>query len=237
MIIIMKSVVSLHVINLSKKFGSKTILHDISMNFEQGKTYALMGASGSGKSTLLHLLAGFDVPTQGSVLLKKDALERISAEQGRYFISTVFQTPFLIRELSVFENVALAGTLHNLTAQETQTRALSLLHQVGLASYQNVAVGQLSGGQQQRVCLARALMIKPAFLLADELTGNLDHVTARDIMKLLLRLQKEWNMGIILTTHNVEIAQMMELVFAIKDGTLVANMNTEGSFHEPICRP
>jgi ABC-type lipoprotein export system ATPase subunit len=221
----MKSVLSLVAQNIIKQFSSKPILKGITQTFEQQKTYALMGASGSGKSTFLHILAGLDQPTKGSIYIQNNEISTLSEKQRATMFGTVFQNPFLIKELTVLENIELAGSLAGLSASETSMRAQKLLQVVGLEQTVSWQVGELSGGQQQRVCLARALINRPAFLLADELTGNLDQKTAFKMIHLLIRLQKEWKMGIILTTHNPEIAHMMELVFILKDGNLVAKNN------------
>lgn len=199
----------------------REILKGITQQFVQGMSYALMGASGTGKSTFMHLLAGLDQSTHGMVSYNGSSLTQLSAQQRARAVGFVFQTPVLIVELSVLENVVLAGLLGGKSQRESDLLARELLEAVGLGYAGTWQAGQLSGGQKQRVALARALMNRPAFLLADELTGNLDHETGALLIKLLFELKRSWNMGLIVSSHNPEIAAMMDLVFILKDGNLV----------------
>jgi ABC-type lipoprotein export system ATPase subunit len=211
--------------NATKKFSHKKeqieVLKGITQTFHAQKTYAIMGPSGTGKSTLMHLLAGIDCPTSGTITLGGQNLSTLAPQDRARTIGFVFQNPSLIRELCVLENIILAGTVVGKTVQESENLAKELLVAVGLEQTASWQIGQLSGGQRQRVALARALLNKPAFLLADELTGNLDHEMSFALIRLLLALQKEWKMGLVLSSHNDQIANMMELVFLLKDGNLV----------------
>ncbi len=196
------------------------VLKDVSVSFKKGHTYAITGASGSGKSTLLHLIAGLDLPTSGSVLINGVSTADLSLVDRAKQIGLVFQYPYLIKELSVLENIMLAGQLVNLPEEETKRLALAVLVDVDLEQVAEWNIGQLSGGQRQRVTLARALMNKPAFLVADELTGNVDEQTGKKILEILFSCQKKWGMGLIVSTHNNLIADMMEQVYILKDGQL-----------------
>jgi len=202
------------------------ILKGISYTFEQGQTYALTGSSGAGKSTLIHIIAGLDEPTSGHVLLDNIDLANISEEQKEVFFSDViglvFQQPYLIKELSVLENVMLKGLIENDDREHCKKRGNELLNLVGLQGKENSQPSALSGGQQQRVALARALFNKPAFLIADEPTGNLDEKTGALIVDLLLKYQREWNMGIIICSHDMYVAERMEHSVRLRDGQLVA---------------
>jgi lipoprotein-releasing system ATP-binding protein len=204
---------------------SVRVLHDVCVTFEKGASYAITGASGSGKSTLIHLLAGLDRPTSGSILFDKQNIALFTEDQKSAFLSTgiglVFQYPYLIKELNVLENVMLKGLIAGDTKQKSLEMAKDLLEWVGLDQKVNAYPGQLSGGQQQRVALARALMNKPAFLLADEPTGNLDLKTGTAIIDLILNLQKEWGMGIIISSHDAYVAQKMNTVYELKEGKLI----------------
>jgi ABC-type lipoprotein export system ATPase subunit len=192
------------------------VLKNITYRFEQGKTYALMGASGSGKSTLIHILAQIDEPSSGSLVLTHFA---------RHECAIVFQCPYLIKELTVLENIVLAGTIAGKSKKESEQEAQKLLTAVGLQETGSWSVGMLSGGQKQRVSLARALLNKPKFLYADEITGNLDFKTGNIILDLLFEFQKKWNMTLILSTHNEKIAERMEVVLILRDGTLIQDKN------------
>lgn len=214
----MKETLHLECNSLTKSFLINNqihpVLNSITYSFKQGVSYALMGVSGSGKSTLIHLLAGIDTPTSGVISMNNFSCDAVSL---------VFQSPYLIKELSVLENVVLAGTLRGKNKKESEKEALFLLDAVELQHAAHWQVGALSGGQKQRVALARALLNKPKFLLADEVTGNLDTHTGNAIISLLLAFQKEWNMGLLISTHNPLVAEKMEVTLTLKDGTLISN--------------
>lgn len=220
----MKQSFDLTINNLYKKFTQKNsvaVLKGITYLFCQEESYAIMGASGTGKSTLMHLLAGLDSPTEGTVLLGADLIAQYSTQERAQQLAFVVQSPTLIKELSVIENIGLAGVLAGQSWGKSLQEAYSLLSKVGLPDLSQYKVGQLSGGQKQRVALARALMNKPKFLLTDELTGNLDHQTSLAIMNFVLGLKKEWGFGLIISTHNYEIAALMDKQLVLKDGFLI----------------
>lgn len=220
----MKQSFDLTINNLYKKFTQKNsvaVLKGITYLFCQEKSYAIMGASGTGKSTLMHLLAGLDSPTEGTVVLGADLIAQYSTQERAQQLAFVVQSPTLIKELSVIENIGLAGVLAGQSWGKSLQEAYSLLSKVGLPDLSQYKVGQLSGGQKQRVALARALMNKPKFLLTDELTGNLDHQTSLAIMNFVLGLKKEWGFGLIISTHNYEIAALMDKQLVLKDGFLI----------------
>jgi len=218
----------LRVENLHKTFttGQQTlnILQGITAIFKQGSSYAIIGSSGSGKSTLMHLLAGLDKPTVGSVFFNDTDITQLNPAKKDIFlqqsIGLVFQLPYLIKELSVLENIMVRGLIMRLDTEECNARALELLDAVGIADKALSNPLSLSGGQQQRVALARALFSKPAFLIADEPTGSLDAYTAQGIVQLVLKCQKEWGMGVIVSTHDAFVAQSMETVYQLNNGTL-----------------
>ncbi len=220
-----------HVITMravTKSFGQgetlRHVLRGVDVEFEQGKTYAITGISGTGKSTLMHLIAGLDAPTAGEVCVDGHSLTMFNKTERAIFLSStvglVFQSPYLISELSVQENIMLPGLIAGHERAVVAHRVQELLHKVGLADRGHDAPSVLSGGQQQRVALARALINEPAFLVADEPTGNLDATTGREIIDLLLACQREWGMGIIVTSHDPYVAQTMGAVFHLSDGLL-----------------
>lgn len=210
--------------NLNRQFrdGNKKIivLQDVSISFEQGKTYAIMGASGSGKSTLLHLIAGLDVPDGGTIFFGEHNLTFLSSRERASSVGLVFQSPYLIKELTVLENVMIAGTINDLSEKMSNEKALFLLEEVGLEMVKDWDVGALSGGQRQRVSIARALMNDPAFLIADEPTGNLDEESGAALIKMLLGYRKKRGMGIIISSHDRLVTSQMEHVFILKGGML-----------------
>lgn len=202
------------------------VLNGVSAQFAQGMSYALTGPSGSGKSTFMHLLAGLDTPDAGAISWNGYSVHNMNDVERRNFLNKtvglVFQQPYLIRELSVIENVMLKGLIEGLEQSFCYAEAARLLHKVGLAGKEQSAPRALSGGEQQRAALARALFNKPAFLLADEPTGNLDVHTGSHIVDLLLECQKEWNMGIIVSSHDLYVVQKMAKTLRLEDGFLVA---------------
>ncbi len=200
---------------------TKEVIKDASLSFMQGKTYALVGVSGSGKSTLLHLIAGIDQPTSGSVFIGDVDSSQLSFIERALAVGVVFQQPYLLEELSVKENIMLAARIVGIKYDEGLSRAEFFIQEVGLDEYSNASVGELSGGQRQRVALARALVVHPPFLVADELTGNLDEQTGKAIFELLCACQKKWNMGLILSTHNEVLAACMDEVWRLHEGVVV----------------
>lgn len=214
-----------HVVKEFAQGGTKlAVLRGISASFQQGKMYAITGVSGAGKSTLLQLLAGLDVPTHGLVTFNGMNLQRFSARERGSFLNTsiglVFQVPYSIRELSVLENIMLYGLIAGQSYETCAERARGLLKTVGLEDKADARPAALSGGQQQRVAILRALFNKPAFLLADEPTGNLDEETGRGITQFLLDCQKEWKIGLIISTHDMAVAGKMEKILRLHDGQL-----------------
>lgn len=212
---------------ISKRFtqGKENIivLNNIDCTFIQEKSYAITGISGSGKSTLMHILAGLDYPTTGTVLFNNIAVNISSKDHPSFLnqsVGLVFQSPHLLRELSVMENIMLPGLIGGFTRVECATRAEQLLKKVGLIEKKDSRPGELSGGQQQRIAIARALFNKPAFLIADEPTGNLDLATGNAIIDLLLSCQQEWGMGIIISSHDEYVADKMDVVYTLDQGKL-----------------
>lgn len=201
-----------------------TVLNNIQSEFVSGNTYAITGISGSGKSTLMHILAGLDTPTKGNVFFNDLNLQTLLPLTLAQFlnksIGLVFQSSHLIRELSVIENVMLPGLISGLSTHDCEKRAMELLDKVELTTKKNSKPGELSGGQQQRVAIARALFNEPAFLIADEPTGNLDLATGKTIINLLLACQRKWGMGMIISSHDDYVAQAMHEVYELSEGTL-----------------
>lgn len=193
---------------------------DVSLQVSAGRRMALVGTSGSGKSTLLHLIGGIDAADEGRITVGEvevTALKRRRLADYRATIGVVFQHYHLLPALTLIDNVA-APLMGRCPSTERRERALDMLDAVGLADRAPARPGQLSGGQQQRVAIARALVVRPSLLLADEPTGNLDSVTAAEIMDLLVRVQERHATTMILATHDLDVAASCDDMVEIRDG-------------------
>ncbi len=212
---------------LSKIYGAGDTqvraLDGVDLTVEQGEFVAVVGTSGSGKSTLLHMLGGLDRPTAGSVTVGGRELSTLRDEELTIFrrrkIGFVFQNYNLVPVLNVYENIVLPIQLDG--GHLDQTYVDRIVETLGLESKLQNLPGNLSGGQQQRVAIARALAAKPAIILADEPTGNLDSVTSQDVMTLLKSTSQKFNQTIVMITHNEDIAQMADRIIRIEDGRIV----------------
>ncbi len=207
------------------------IIRNISFDVPSRQFVAVMGASGSGKSTLLGLLAGLDGPTSGQIVLDGQDITQLREDEmaqlrGRK-LGFVFQSYHLIPTLTALENVMLPMEFNG-GANGAVARADHLLESVGLIERRDHYPAQLSGGEQQRVALARAFMMKPAVLLADEPTGNLDSANGRHVLELLIRLNKEEGTTLVLVTHDELLASHAERRIVLRDGLIVEDANCSG---------
>jgi putative ABC transport system ATP-binding protein len=223
------SILSLRGVTKSIETGAHRvdILRGIDLEIAPGEYVAVMGASGSGKSTLLGLLAGLDAPSAGSIALDGEEISGLSEDQladlrGRK-IGFVFQSYQLIPTLTAEENVTLPAELAGDNAAEANQRARYLLDAVGLGDRRDHYPVQLSGGEQQRVALARAFMRKPPLLLADEPTGNLDSANGRQVLELLLTLNRQEGATLVLVTHDRELADHATRIITLKDGLVISD--------------
>jgi len=213
--------------DLKKYYGSgdTTVkaLDGVNLDVEQGEFVAVVGTSGSGKSTLLHMLGGLDRPTSGSVMVEGMELFAMRDEALTIFrrrkIGFVFQNYNLVPVLNVYENIALPIKLDGGRLDEAFIR--DIVETLGLESKLHSLPNNLSGGQQQRVAIARALSTKPAIILADEPTGNLDSKTSQDVLSLLKVTSQKFGQTIVMITHNEEIAQLADRIVRIEDGQIV----------------
>lgn len=218
--------------DLCKSYGSGEnsvqALNHVSISVENGEFVAVIGTSGSGKSTLLNLLGGLDTPTSGEVLVSGKKLFQMNEEARTIFrrrnIGFVFQNYNLVPVLNVYENIVLPIELDGTKVDTEYVK--TILHTLGLEQKVQAMPNQLSGGQQQRVAIARALAAKPAILLADEPTGNLDSKTGMDVIALLKMTSQAFHQTIVMITHNEEIALMADRMIWIEDGKVV-NGNAE----------
>ena len=212
--------------DLKKYYGSGDTqvkaLDGVDLSIEQGEFVAIVGTSGSGKSTLLHMLGGLDRPTSGTVTVDGKDIFALKDEALTIFrrrkIGFVFQSYNLVPVLNVYENIILPIELDG--NKPDQGHIHTILEMLGLSTRLRSLPNQLSGGQQQRVAIARALATKPAIILADEPTGNLDSKTSLDVLGLLKITSEKLKQTIVMITHNEEIAQMADRIIRIEDGRI-----------------
>lgn len=218
----------LQVNHVDKVYGQEEnkvfALKQVSFLVNQGEFAAIVGTSGSGKSTLLNLIGGLDTPTRGEVVIRNHNIATLNRKELAIFrrrnIGFVFQNYSLIPVLNVYDNVALPLTFDHGKYMDHEY-IQELLTELGLWKKRTYYPSQLSGGQQQRVALARALANKPAIILADEPTGNLDSKTTVEVMALLKASSRKYNQTILMVTHNEAIAQSCETILQIEDGMLL----------------
>ena len=201
-----------------------TVLSGVELTVRGGDSLAIVGASGSGKSTLLQLMGTLDVPTSGSILFNGSDISTLDwKERARIRnrnMGFVFQFHHLLPEFSTLENVAMPGIISGMARGQALEKADAALSRVGLAHRSHHRVTTLSGGERQRAAIARAILLEPAVVLADEPTGNLDERTGREINDLLLHLNKDQGVTLIVVTHNAELAQCMRRTLELRSGEL-----------------
>jgi lipoprotein-releasing system ATP-binding protein len=219
----------LEAIDLTKTFvggdgGLLTVLDGVSIQVRRGEMVAVVGASGAGKSTLLHLLGALDRPTRGSVAIDGQRLgdmddDAVDALRNRQ-VGFVFQFHHLLREFSALENVMIPLRIGGVPVAEAQRRATAILERVGLGGRMTHRPSELSGGEQQRTAVARALVVDPAILMADEPSGNLDHANAERLHTLFQELSRDLETAMVIVTHNRSLAARADRVLLLEDGKL-----------------
>ena len=220
--------IAIRATNVIKKYkvGKQIIraIDDVSVDIHEGEFVALVGPSGSGKSTLLHLLGGLDKPTSGEIVVGGKNVSSMNDRQLSKFrnqtIGFVFQSFYLQPFLTLRRNIEVASMPQRMRRAERKLRIESLARQVGLYDRLSHRPHELSGGQIQRAAIARALLNRPAIILADEPTGNLDSNNSRDIISLFQQIREQYHTTIIIATHDNEIAAQADRVIALKDGRL-----------------
>ena len=212
--------------NLSKVYGKGSTevkaLDNVSLSIEKGEFVAIVGASGSGKSTLLHLMGGVDRPTSGRVMINDTDIFQLNNDKLAIFrrrqIGIIYQFYNLLPTLNVEENITLPMELDGRKVEDGELD--DILKLLGLTKRRKHLPNELSGGQQQRTSIGRALITRPALLLADEPTGNLDSKSSNEIVELLRKSNREYNQTIVMITHNLEIAKCADRIITIEDGRI-----------------
>ncbi len=212
-------------VNIFKSYGDLAILKGVNLEVSESEFVSIVGPSGAGKTTFLQILGTLDAPDKGEVLFQGKSLGKMPAKEQAIFrnknLGFVFQFHHLLPEFSALENICIPAWIAGTDKRSAEKEAHKLLEMLHLADRATHKPGELSGGEQQRVAVARALINKPALLLADEPTGNLDSNNARDMHQLFLRLKKDLQLSLIVVTHNLELADLADRKISMKDGNVM----------------
>lgn len=208
--------------HIYKSYGDLHVLRDVSFDVKHGEVVSIVGASGAGKTTLLQIIGTLDNPDSGRVLIDGEDVTRKGDRELAKFrngkIGFVFQSHNLLPEFTAIENVCMPALIGGKTMSEAKEKASKLLEFLNIANRADHKPSELSGGEQQRVAVARALINRPAVVLADEPSGNLDSIHARELHELFFKLRDEFHQTFIIVTHNMELAEMSDRKILIKDG-------------------
>jgi lipoprotein-releasing system ATP-binding protein len=211
--------------NIHKRYGVVEVLKGVDIAIKKGEVASIVGPSGSGKSTLLHILGTLDKADSGTVNMNDTMINILSGKKLAAFrnkhIGFVFQFHHLLPEFNAWENVSIPGWLAGRKKAEVKDEAVRLLTMLGLSQRMENKPNELSGGEQQRVAVARALINKPDIVMADEPTGNLDSINAKELHRLFFDLRDKFNQTFLIVTHNEELAQLSDRVLHMKDGKIV----------------
>ena len=209
----------------TNKFIKTYVLRQINLEIEKGEFITIMGPSGAGKSTLLYILGMLDSPSEGKYYFYDEPVHKMSAkkltELHKSHIGFVFQQYHLIDELTVYENIETPLLYQKIKGGERKGLVADILDRFNMVAKKDLFPNQLSGGQQQLVAIARAVIAKPKLILADEPTGNLDKATAEQVMKVMLRLNQEYGTSLVVVTHDMGLAQKMDVIYTIENGQLI----------------
>ena len=210
--------------NIHKSFGYLEVLKGVNLMVQKGEIVAIVGKSGAGKTTLLQIIGTLDQPTQGEVIINGERLmtkgeKELAAFRNKH-IGFIFQFHQLLPEFTALENVCIPAMIAREKESDYKARAVQLLTELGLKDRMNHKPNELSGGEKQRVSAARALMMKPDIILADEPTGSLDEKNKKELSELLQKLRKEYGQTILLVTHDKELAGIADRTIEIVDGVI-----------------
>jgi lipoprotein-releasing system ATP-binding protein len=210
--------------NITKSYGDLQILKGVDLSVDKGEIVSIVGASGAGKSTLLHIIGTLDKQDKGEISINEINVSSLSSKNLSNFrnvnIGFIFQFHHLLPEFTALENICIPAYISKKSKVETEKKALELLEILGLTDRAHHKPSALSGGEQQRVAVARALINKPALILADEPSGNLDSQHAKELHQLFFDLRDKFNYTFIIVTHNEDLANMADRKITMKDGLI-----------------
>lgn len=222
---ILMSEAALKLEKIARRYGDLTVIEDVNFTLNRGQTVALLGPSGSGKSSILHIAGLLENPSEGEVFINGQATSKLNdaarTRIRRDFLGFVYQFHHLLPEFTALDNVALPRFIAGEKKKDAEAQATAFLSALGLADRLTHQPGQLSGGEQQRTAIARALVNRPALLLADEPTGNLDPKTSDVVFDALLEIVRKEGLAALIATHDQRLAKRMDRIVVIKDGRLV----------------
>lgn len=212
--------------SIKRNFGDLQILKGVDIHVQKGEIVSIVGASGAGKSTLLHIIGTLDKPDAGELFINETNISKLKSKELSAFrnnnIGFIFQFHHLLPEFTALENICIPAYIAKKGKAETEKRAMELLDVLGLADRAHHKPNALSGGEQQRIAVARSIINKPALILADEPSGNLDSNTAKDLHRLFFDLRDQFNHTFIIVTHNEELAEMADKTIVMKDGLILS---------------